>query len=256
MFRARSAKNVVDEIEWIKNNLPEIKEIFFEDDTLTIDRQRILDICKEIKRRGLKIVWSCNVRANLDYELMKEMKDAGCRILIVGYESGNQEILNNIKKGIVLEQAEKFTRDAQKAGLKIFGCFMIGLPGDTKETIEQTFQFAKKLSPDMVFFQQAVPFPGTEFYNWVKENGYLLTEDYSKWLDENGRLDFLVSYPNLSNKEIAELREKLMIRFYFTPKHILLTIRKNLHPYEFFRVARYAKDYVFYLIQRKVSGSK
>lgn len=255
MFRERSAKNVVDEIEWIKNNLPEIKEIFIEDDTFTVDRQRVLEICEEIKKRGLKTIWSCNVRANLDYEMMKEMKEAGCRILIVGYESGNQEILNKIKKGIVLEQAEKFTSDAQKARLKIFGCFMIGLPGDTKETIEQTFQFAKKLNPDMVFFQQAVPFPGTEFYNWAKENGYLVAEDYNKWLDENGRLDFLISYPDLTNKEIAEIREKLMMRFYFDPKHIVRTIGRNLHPYEFFRVIRYAKDYLFYLVQRKFSKS-
>ena len=114
------------------------------------------------------------------------MKKAGCRMLIIGYESGDQKILNNIKKGITLKMVENFTKDAKKAGLKIFGCFMIGLPGDTKETVKRTFEFAKKLNPDMAFFQQAVPFPGTEFYEWAKKNNYLLKENWEDWLDTNG----------------------------------------------------------------------
>lgn len=252
-FRARSAKNVVDEIEWIRKNLPEIKEIFFEDDTFTIDIQRANAVCDEIISRGLKVIWSCNVRANVPEETLKKMKAAGCRILIVGYESGNQNVLNQTKKGIVLKQAEEFTRAAKKCSMKIFGCFMVGLPGDTKETIEETFQFAKKMSPDMVFFQQAVPFPGTEFYGWLKQNNYLRTEDYSKWLDKSGRLDTLFDYPNLSGEEILEIRDKLMLRYYLNPKHMFRTIIKNLHPHEITRVMKYAKDYFAYLLQRKRS---
>ena len=251
-YRTRSPENFVDELEFIANEMPEIKEIFIEDDTFTILKDRVVKICDLIKERKLDITWSANVRADIPFSVLKKMKDAGCRILIVGYESGNQQILNNIKKGITLEQAEKFTEAAKNAGLKIFGCFMIGLPGETKETIEQTFQFAKKLNPDMAFFQQAVPFPGTEFYNWCKQNGYLITEDFDKWLDSNGRLDFLVSYPNLSNVELRKIRDKLMLRFYTSPKHIWQTIIHNLSFDEISRLFNAAKSYVSYLISSRM----
>ncbi len=256
-YRTRSAKNVVDEMEWIHKNLPDVKEIFFEDDTFTIDIQRAHAICDEIIRRGLNtLIWSCNVRACVPDETLKKMKEAGCRILIVGYESGNQKVLNQMKKGIILKQAEQFTANAKKYGLKIFGCFMIGLPGDTRGSIEDTFDFARRMNPDMVFFQQAVPFPGTEFYNWLKFNGYLRTEDHSKWLDENGRLDVLYDYPDLSGDELAAIRDKLMVRYYMNPKHIFYTFMKNVHPHEFIRVVRYARDYLIYLAQRKYLEAK
>lgn len=251
-FRMRSAKSVVDEMEYIHKHLPNVKEIFLEDDTFTIDRNRVLEVCRQIKERGLDLIWSCNVRANLDHDILKVMKDAGCRILIVGYESGNQQVLNNIKKGIALKQAEDFTRSAKQLGLRIFGCFMIGLPGDTKGSIEDTFQFAKKLGPDMVFFQQAVPFPGTEFYEWAKYNGYLRTQDYSKWFDETGRLDTLVDQPGLNGDDIKKIRENLMLRYYLDPKHILFTLKRNLHPYELVRVMNYAKDYFAFLMLQKI----
>ncbi len=255
-FRMRTPENVVDEIEFIDKKLPQVREIFFEDDTFTINRDRVMAICKEIKGRGLDVVWSCNARAQLDYELMKTMKDAGARILIVGYESGNQQILNNIRKGVTLTQAERFTRDAKRTGLRIFGCFMIGLSGDTKESIEQTFQFAKKMNPDMVFFQQAVPFPGTEFYEWAKHNSYLVTENYEQWLDENGQLKCLINYPHLTSNEINELRDKLMIRFYTNPKHMWQTITKNLDPVEGVRVVRYGLSYAAYLMKRMTGSRK
>lgn len=255
-FRMRSPKNVVDEIEFIDKKLPQVREIFFEDDTFTINRDRVLAICKEIKERGLDIVWSCNARAQLDYDLMMTMKDAGARILIVGYESGNQQVLNNIRKGVTLTQAERFTRDAKRAGLRIFGCFMIGLSGDTKESIEETFQFAKRMNPDMVFFQQAVPFPGTEFYEWAKYNNYLVTENYDEWLDENGQLKCLVDYPYLTAREINEIRDKLMIRFYTNPKHMWQTLTKNIDPVEGVRVFRYALSYATYLAKRLTRGRR
>lgn len=251
-FRMRSAKNVVDEMEYIHKELPNVKEIFLEDDTFTIDRNRVFEVCNIIKERNLKLIWSCNVRANLDYDILKAMKDAGGRILIVGYESGNQQVLNNIKKGIALKQAEDFTKHAQKLGFRIFGCFMIGLPGDTKGSVEDTYNFAKKLNPDMVFFQQGVPFPGTEFYEWAKYMGYLKTTDYKKWFDETGRLDCLVDQPGLSGEEVKKIRENLMLRYYLDPKHILFTLRKNLHPFEFARVLHYAKDYFAFLMLQKI----
>jgi radical SAM superfamily enzyme YgiQ (UPF0313 family) len=145
MFRPRSPENFVDELEWISKNIPEVKEIFIEDDTFTVDRQRVFKICELIKQRNLKIVWSANVRADLSIDILKSMKSAGCRILIVGYESGNEGILKNIKKGITTKMAKQFTVNAKKFRLKIFGCFMLGLPGETLKTIEETFRYAQEL---------------------------------------------------------------------------------------------------------------
>jgi len=244
----RSAENFVEELEWVVENLPEIGEIFVEDDTFSANKKRVIEICGLIRERKLDIVWSANARADIPYEVLKKMKEAGCRMLIVGYESGNQKILDNVKKGITLKQAEDFTKSAKRAGIRIFGCFMIGLPGDTKETIEETLQFAKRLRPDMIQIEQAVPFPGTEFYSWCKKNNYLTTEDFDKWLDKNGQLDCVVSYPWLSSEEIKKMRDRLTLRFYLSPRQILYTATHNLHPSEFKRLAKASFDYLSYLV--------
>ena len=219
-YRVRSIKNVVDEFEYIKRGLPEVREIFIEDDTFTIDRKRIAGICEEIERRRLNITWSCNARANLDYETMKLMKDAGCRLLDVGYESGSDKILNNIKKGITTEQMRKFTRDAKKARLMVLGDFVFGFPGETKETAEKTIKFAKKLKPNIVQFQQCTPIPGTEFYSWAKDNGFLLVDDLEQTLDEKGFLVCIVSYPEFTNDNINRYVDKALKKYYLSLAYI------------------------------------
>ena len=250
-FRRRSVKNFVDELEYIHNNMPYIREIFIEDDTFTVDKKRVVEVCDEIQRRGLKLVWSCNTRVDtLDYDTMKRMKEAGCRLLVVGYESGSQKVLDETRKGIKREQSEEFARNTKKLGIKVFGCFMIGLKGDNRETIEETFRFAKKLYPDMVFFQQAVPFPGTAFYQWAKENGYLRTEDYSKWLNKDGYLDCLVDYPYADHKEIEKIRDNLMSRYYFSFTYIFKTFLANLDWFEFKRVMKGGFTYIWFRIKK------
>ncbi len=251
-FRMRSAKDLVDEMEWIKENMPEIKEIFIDDDTMTVDKNRMLEFSRLIKERGIKIVWSTNARVDIPKDVLKEMKESGCRMLIVGYESGNQQILKNIKKGITLKQAEQFAKDAKESGIKIYGCFMIGLPGDTKETIRETIEWAKKLKPDMIQIEQIVPFPGTEFYTWAKAKGYLKTEDPDDWLDETGQLGFLIDYPNLSSEDIKKMRDKLTLEFYTDPRQMFRIFLNNLHPREFFRLAKATKDYFVYLLKKKI----
>ena len=252
LFRARSPENFVEELAWISENIPEIKEIFIEDDTFTVDKERVLRICDLIKEKDLDIVWSVNIRADVPFDVLKKMKEAGCRMVIIGYESGNQQILNNVKKGTTIELAEQFTKDAKRAGLKIFGCFMVGLPGDTKETIQDTFRFAKKLNPDMAFFQQAVPFPGTEFYNWAKENRYLKAKDWSQWLDKNGHLDSIVSYPNLDNKQIKKARDEFNTKFNLSPTHLIGQHIHSLNWNEQKRLLNLEKDYLSYLIKSKL----
>ncbi len=250
-FRRRSVKNFVDELEYIHKHMPNIREIFIEDDTFTVDKKRVAEVCEDILRRGLKLVWSCNTRADtLDYETMKKMKEAGCRLLVVGYESGSQKVLDETRKGISLEQSLEFARNTKKLKLMVFGCFMIGLKGDDLSTIEETFRFAKKVYPDMCFFQQAVPFPGTAFYQWVKENGYLRTEDYSKWLNQDGYLNCLVDYPYADHKQIEKLRDKLMSRYYFSFTYIFKTFLANLNWFEFKRVMKAGFAYIGFRIKK------
>ena len=255
LYRKRSVKNFVDEIEYICRQMPEIKEIFIEDDTFTVDKKRVVEICDEMLRRGLKPTWSCNTRADLSYDVMKKMKEAGCRLLVVGYESGSQDVLNQTKKGITLQQSEEFAKNTKKLKLKVFGCFMIGLKGDNRETIEQTFRFAKVVYPDMCFFQQAVPFPGTEFYRWVKASGYLITEDYSNWLNDDGYLNCLVNYPYASPKEIEKIRDNLMSRYYFSFTYIFKTFLANLSWSEFRRVMKAGSTYIYFRIKKLIKHS-
>lgn len=251
-FRRRSVDNFVDELEYIHKQMPYIKEIFIEDDTFTADKKRVVEVCDEILKRGLKLVWSCNTRADLPYEVMAKMKEAGCRLLVVGYESGNQQVLDETRKGIKLEDSLAFAQNTKKLGIKVFGCFMIGLKGDNLETIEDTFRFAKKVYANEVFFQQAVPFPGTAFYQWVKENGYLRTEDYSKWLNADGYLDCLVDYPYADHKQIERIRDNLMSRYYFSFTYIVKTFLANLTWSEFKRVMRGGTTYIWFRVKKSL----
>lgn len=218
--RVRSVNNIVNEFEFIVNELPEVNEIFIEDDTFTIGKKRIQDICTEIKNRGLDITWSCNARANLDYESMKMMKDAGCRLLDVGYESGSDEILKNIKKGITTVDSRQFTKDAKKAGLMILADFIVGVPGETKETVEQTINFISSIKPNILQVSVATPMPGTEFYRYAKENKYLLTDDLENSIDENGFQKCIISYPNFTKEEIEFYVDKALKQYYLNFSYI------------------------------------
>jgi radical SAM superfamily enzyme YgiQ (UPF0313 family) len=255
-YRTRSIKDLTDEFEYILKEMPEIKEIFIEDDTFTVNQERVQNFCDEILKRNIQPVWSCNTRVDLTYETMKKMKEAGCRLLVCGYESGNQKVLDETHKGITLKQSQDFANNARKLDLKVFGCFMIGLTGDNLETINETYEFAKKLCPDMCFFQQAVPFPGTGFYKWAKENGYLITEDYSKWLNEDGYLNCLVDYPYANHKEIEKLRDNLMSKYYFSFAYIGKTFLANLDWTEFKRVMRGGTQYISFRLKKAIKSEK
>jgi len=226
-YRVRSIPNVLDELEWIQRNL-NVKEVFFEDDTFTLDKKRVVEFTREYKKRGLNITWACNARATLDYETMKAMRDANCRLLIVGYESGNNEILKTIKKGITVSQICDFAKNARRAGLLVHGDFIIGLPGETKETIERTKKLIQKIKPDILQVAVASPFPGTEFYNWCREKGYLLTEDPNEYLDEQGHQKAIISYPNLSAEEITKAVDEILKEYYLSPRYVPVALRQVL----------------------------
>lgn len=249
-YRVRSVENVVDEFEFVINELPEVNEIFIEDDTFTINNKRVRQFCEELKERKLDTNWGCQSRAELDYKTMKAMKEAGCRLLDVGYESGNDEILRNIKKGMTVNKLREFTKNAKKAKLKILADFVIGFPGENNETADQTIRFIKEIKPDLLQVAVATPIPGTEFYDWVKQNGFLLVDDLEESLDQEGFQKCIVSYPNFTKDDMEGYVDRALKKYYLNPSYLLIVMKnifgKNgLH--ELKGMIRSAKVFVKYM---------
>ena len=217
-YRTRSVENIAAEVLWARDNFPEIKEFFFDDDTLTDNIQHVEALAKEIGKLG--ITWSCNAKANVPYETLKIMKDNGLRLLLVGYESGNQEILVNIKKGIRLDIARQFTSDCHKLGILIHGTFIVGLPGETIETIEQSINYAQELNPQTIQVSLPAAYPGTLLYKQAIENGWLVADE--NLVGDDGVQHSVLNYPHLSSKEIFEAVDNFYKRFYFRPKKMTI----------------------------------
>jgi len=253
-YRVRSVDSVLDELEWIESNLPEVKEVFFEDDTFTINKKRVLEFCEKYKERGLDITWSCNARADtLDLETMEAMKKANCRFLIVGFESADNGILKNIKKGFTVEKAKEFAKNVKKSGLFLHADFIIGLPGETKETIKKTEKFIKEIKPEQLQVSVASPFPGTEFYEWAKKNGYLLTEDPNEYLDECGHQKAIISYPWLTSEEITREVDRILREYYLSLNYVSPAIRQvfSRHGFEEFKRLLYSAKMFFKYIKSR-----
>lgn len=252
-YRVRSVSNMLDEMEWIEENMPEIRDVYFEDDTFTIDKKRVLAFCDEYIKRGLKIVWTCNARGSLDLEILQRMKKANCRMIVIGYESGSNQILENIKKGITVEKVKQCTKDARRAGILVHGDFIIGLPGETKETIRMTRKLIDEVKPDLLQVSVASPFPGTEFYEWVKTNGYLITDDPNEYLDEQGHQKAIISYPELSGEEMVKAVDEILKKYYLSPKFVPITLRQVFRKHgwnEAKRMWNSAKAFLGYISSR------
>jgi len=214
-FRARSPEKVVDEMEYLINEF-RAREIYFHDDTFTLGKKRVLEICREVNKRKLDISWSCLGRVdNCDKELLSEMTKAGCVKILFGVESGSQEILNKCKKGITIEQVKNTFHLTKNAGIKTHATFMFGLPGETRETVRKTIEFAKELDPDTIQFSIAIPYPGTEFYEQVKADGTLISNDFS---DFDGSSGSVVEYEDIRRTEFVDIRTKAIIEYYTRPK--------------------------------------
>jgi hopanoid biosynthesis associated radical SAM protein HpnJ len=211
-YRTRSVEHVLGEMEYIKRELPQVKEIFFDDDTFTDNRPRAEEIARGMGELGL--TWSCNAKANVPYETLKVMRENGLRLLLVGYESGSDEILTNIKKGVKVERARQFSKDCRDLGITIHGTFIVGLPGETRETIEGTINFAKEINPHSLQVSIAAPYPGTALYKQALENGWLSEED-GDLIDDHGVQSAVLEYPTLSRTEIYDSVETFYKKFYF-----------------------------------------
>jgi len=225
-YRTRSVRNIVEEFKYVEQNLPEVKEIVIEDDTFTINAKHVQKFCTEIIKESITIPWNCQVRATLDCETLRLMKKAGCRLVIVGFESSDEKILKNIKKGISLQNIEDFSKNANRVGLLVHADFIIGLPGETRETIAETKSLIKLLKPSILQVSVATPFPGTEFYDWAKNNGYLVTNDLNEYLDEYGRQKSVVSYPWLSAEEITNAVDDILRDYYLSISYVPVALKQ------------------------------
>jgi hopanoid biosynthesis associated radical SAM protein HpnJ len=243
-YRVRSPQSVVDEVRWIKENMPQVKEIFFDDDTFTDFRPRAEEIARGLGKLG--VTWSCNAKANVPYETLRVLKDNGLRLLLVGYESGNDQILHNIRKGLRTDIARRFTSDCRKLGVTIHGTFILGLPGETAETIQQTIDFAREINPHTIQVSLAAPYPGTELYQQAVKNGWLEENQAQNLVNQAGVQLAPISYPGLSADQIYQSVETFYRRFYFRPRKIAeltaemmtswdLTKRRLREGVEFFR---------------------
>ncbi|MCP3685663.1 MAG: radical SAM protein [bacterium] len=222
-LRFREPKKIVDEMEYDIKIFPQIKEIMFETDTFTAIPDHVREVCEDIIKRGLhkKVKWSCNVRTDMDLSLLPLMKKAGCRMLMIGFEFGTQKALDAVKKNITLEQSRRFSKAAAKLGFIQHGCFMIGAPGETRESARATINFAKSLPLDTVQFSGICTYPGTPLYVWAKEKGYLVPKDWTEWVGPNYEQVTLLNYPQLSKKEIDTFIDKGLKEFYLRPNQMV-----------------------------------
>jgi radical SAM superfamily enzyme YgiQ (UPF0313 family) len=183
-----------------------------------------VELCAKLKPLGL--TWSCTSRVTTDYETLKAMKEAGCRLLIVGYESGDQQILKNIKKGATVERARQFTKDCHKLGLVVHGDFILGLPGETHETIDNTIQFAKELDVETIQVSVAHAYPGTELYDYAMKNGFIVAD--TKMVDDGGHQMAQIQYPGLPADDLMEAVHRFYDEYYFRPKAVFRILKKAM----------------------------
>jgi hopanoid biosynthesis associated radical SAM protein HpnJ len=235
-YRTRSPEKVAEDVRLALEMMPQVKEFFFDDDTFTDadNRERAAQVARLIgpmlKEKG--VTWSVNAKADVPYDLLKVLKENNLRQLLVGYESGNQTILNNIRKGTRLDIMRRFTADCHKLGISVHGTFILGLPGETRETIRQTIAFAKEINPHSLQVSLAAPYPGTELHQQAVENGWYATGDL---VQEGGTQMAVLSYPDLSSDEIFAAVEEFYRAFYFRPGKIAEMVGEMLTSWTMFR---------------------
>src|SRR5580658_10095735 len=245
-WRLRSTDDIAREVAFAKDAFPYAKEIFFDDDTFNYQKARTIELCKKLK--PVNFTWSCTSRVTTDYETLKAMKEAGCRLLIVGYESGDQQILKNIKKGATIDMALRFTDNCKKLGLVVHGDFIIGLPGETRETIRRTIDFAKRLDTETIQVSIAHALPGTELHAYGERNGLINLS----MADDTGHQLPNITYPTLDQAELVDAVERFYDQYYFRPRVMWRVVRKALfHSDERRRLAKEAREYLSLRSKRK-----
>ncbi len=251
-YRVRSAEHVAEEIRLAKSYFPQVREFFFDDDTFTDNLPRAEAIARELGRLG--VTWSCNAKANVPRETLKVLRDNGLRLLLVGYESGNQQILHNIKKGMRIEVAKRFTQDCHDLGIRIHGTFILGLPGETRETIEETIRFAIEVNPHTLQVSLAAPYPGTFLHQQALQNGWL-DASHAELVDEHGIQIAPLHYPHLAHTEIFDSVETFYRRFYFRAPKIASIVGEMVRsPQMMKRRLREGVEFFHFLRERQTAA--
>jgi len=251
-YRTRSVGHVIEEIRLAKHYFPQVKEFFFDDDTFTDDLPRAEAIAKELGKLG--VMWSCNAKANVPASTLKVLKDNGLRLLLVGYETGNQQILHNIKKGMLIDVAKRFTKDCHELGVTIHGTFILGLPGETKQTIEETIKFATEINPHTIQVSLAAPYPGTFLYKQALENGWLDLK-HAELIDDHGIQIAPLHYPHLTHQEIFDSVETFYKRFYFRAGKIASIVNEMVRSPEMMRRRlREGVEFFHFLREREMAS--
>ena len=244
-YRKRSIENVAAEFEFIARELPQVKEIFIEDDTLTVDQRRSQALAQELIRRGNKLPFTANSRADISYETLDSLHQAGLRLVCVGFESGDQKVLDNIKKNITVDQFYQFRDAARKAKVLVHGCFMAGNPGDTHESLRLTLDLAKRLDPDTAQFFPIMIYPGTEAFEWASSNKYMLTEDFDEWLTDDGLHRTIVSQPGLSAQEVVAWCDEARREYYLRPRFVASKVWEIItNPREAGRIVKASRTFL------------
>jgi hypothetical protein len=223
-YRHRSVPKVIEEVQYILKEMPEVKEIFFDDDTLADAHDFVVELSGELAKLGFgkpgfPVTWGCNAKANVPYNVLKAMKEGGCRVLLVGYESGNQQILHNIKKGLLTKVARQFTKDcAQPWPRRSTAPSSSACRARRWRRSRKRSRYAIELNPHTIQVSLAAPYPGTFLYKQATENGWFDGSDHL--LTDGGTQIAQLSYPHLSSKVIFDKVEEFYKRFYFRPRKI------------------------------------
>jgi len=219
----RSADNVAREVRRALELFPQAKEFFFDDDTFNIRKDRVLELCQRFKPLGFR--WSCTARVHSDYETLKAMADAGARLFIVGFESGDDQILKNIKKGATVEMARTFAKNCRKLGIRVHGDFIIGLPGETQATIQKTIDFAKELDSETIQVSIAHAYPGTELQQQLERSHIPVIPLMA---DSHGHQLPHIEYPSLTRQEMMFAVNRFYDEYYFRPSVVWRIVRDAL----------------------------
>jgi anaerobic magnesium-protoporphyrin IX monomethyl ester cyclase len=236
-MRYRSVANVADEFDFVAREMPEIKTVMLEDDTFIISKPRTLELANELIRRGNKLPFDANCRADIgaEGELLSTLHKAGARLFCVGFESGDVEVIHGMKKNNddrrdakYHEEANRFVRRCRESGIMVHGCFMVGNLNETPASMEKTLSFAKKLQPDTAQFFPIMVYPGTTAYQEAKERNYIQIEDWGGWLTKDGLHNSVVTLPNITHEQLVSFCDRARRSFYLSPSYLLYKLQQSL----------------------------
>jgi anaerobic magnesium-protoporphyrin IX monomethyl ester cyclase len=231
-YRAMSPKRVVREIEYLVNDLG-VQEIRIDDDTFNVDSLRVIDICKLMVERKIRVVYSIQARAQLmTDEMAYWLKKSGCRMALYGVESGNEEVLKHMRKKTTKDEIRRGVAIAKKYGIDVLNCIMLGFYWDTKETMEESIQFAFELNAEFTQVSAPTPLPGTDYYKLLKDNNCLLTEEWDK---HDSVHHSAVALPNLPNELINHYLSSFYRRYYRRPKYLWMMVLRSFRSWGNFK---------------------